>query len=226
MDVRRFISIGLLSLLVAAGGCGDNVGPATGGTGGAGATGGTGGTGGAGATGGTGGTGGAGATGGTGGTGGAAGVGGVGGAGGGAGGMGGDAGMGGNDLCAGVNCSDLDDICNVGTCDPTDGSCAAVAVADGTSCNDVVVCTSNDQCTAGQCAGTQVCEEILGISTDPDPAATEIETELGGNAGGGTLFEDTCPANQALIGIAGELRAGDTFLGKIQAVCGLLGRDR
>jgi hypothetical protein len=44
-------------------------------------------------------------------------------------------------------------------------------------------------------------------------------TEFAGNAGGGTLFEDTCAGGSVLVGVTGDLRAGATFLGQMEAVC-------
>ncbi|MCZ7687385.1 MAG: DUF4082 domain-containing protein [Sandaracinaceae bacterium] len=54
----------------------------------------------------------------------------------------------------GLDCSSLSDACNAGACDPASGSCVAVPLADGTSCDDGSACTSDDRCTAGTCAGT------------------------------------------------------------------------
>ena len=78
-------------------------------------------------------------------------------------GMGGTAGTGGTGgtaLCAAVDCSDLDDPCNIGACDPATGACEVVALADLTACNDGHACTSNDACASGLCAGELICAEI------------------------------------------------------------------
>ncbi len=55
--------------------------------------------------------------------------------------------------CEGVDCSSLDGPCAVGACDPSDGTCVAMPVADGTSCDDGDACTTGDACAAGSCAG-------------------------------------------------------------------------
>lgn len=60
------------------------------------------------------------------------------------------------DPCAGVDCTGLDDDCNVGTCDPATGMCAAVPVADDTACDDADACTTGDVCAAGVCGGAAV----------------------------------------------------------------------
>ena len=56
--------------------------------------------------------------------------------------------------CVGAerDCSGLDDECNAGECDPSTGSCEAVPVSDGTSCDDGDACTMGDQCVMGDCA--------------------------------------------------------------------------
>jgi hypothetical protein len=59
-------------------------------------------------------------------------------------------------LCAGVDCSSLSDSCNVGVCDPTDGTCNTTPRTDGTSCSDGNACTTTDVCTAGTCGGATV----------------------------------------------------------------------
>lgn len=63
---------------------------------------------------------------------------------------------GGSDPCDGMDCSALDDACNVGVCDPETGACDAVPVANGTSCDDGDSCTTDDQCTDGACGGADV----------------------------------------------------------------------
>ena len=60
-------------------------------------------------------------------------------------------------VCSGtptVDCSAMDDMCNVGVCVESDGSCTAMPRADGTECEDEDACTLGDVCTAGACAGT------------------------------------------------------------------------
>ena len=55
-----------------------------------------------------------------------------------------------------VDCSALDTACAVGACNPSDASCAAMARADGTTCDDGNRCTTADRCTGGACGGTAV----------------------------------------------------------------------
>ncbi|MFN2426002.1 MAG: hypothetical protein ABR587_06105 [Candidatus Binatia bacterium] len=51
-----------------------------------------------------------------------------------------------------VDCSGLDDQCNVGTCVDPAGTCTAVPVSDGTLCDDGDLCSITDSCQAGACA--------------------------------------------------------------------------
>lgn len=53
-----------------------------------------------------------------------------------------------------VDCSGFTDQCNVGTCDIVTGTCSAVPISDGTSCDDGNACTTVDRCQSGVCAGT------------------------------------------------------------------------
>ncbi len=57
-------------------------------------------------------------------------------------------------LCGNVNdldCTYLDNGCNVGACDTDLDSCVQVALNDGDPCDDVDLCTTNTTCSAGQC---------------------------------------------------------------------------
>lgn len=67
-----------------------------------------------------------------------------------------------NDHCSGnsntclrganVDCTAFDSQCTVGACDPGSGSCYAVPLADGTSCNaDSYPCTAGDHCRNSTC---------------------------------------------------------------------------
>jgi len=67
-------------------------------------------------------------------------------------------------VCGGglnADCSDLDDACNLGACDPQDGLCKAQALADGTPCNDGDNCTVDDACLAGACVDQDGADHLL-----------------------------------------------------------------
>ncbi len=63
-----------------------------------------------------------------------------------------------------VDCSALDTSCTHGLCNPASGVCAAVAVPDGTLCDDSDPCTTLDACSAGACAGPPV--DCSALDTD------------------------------------------------------------
>jgi hypothetical protein len=83
-------------------------------------------------------------------------------------------------VCVGTakDCSNLDDACHTGTCDVESGACAATPKENGTACSDGARCTTNDQCTAGSCAGTAVdCSSLSTVCRtgvcDPDSGACQ-----------------------------------------------------
>lgn len=51
------------------------------------------------------------------------------------------------------DCSHLDGPCTVGVCDESGQGCVAQPIADGTTCDDGLFCTSGDVCSAGVCGG-------------------------------------------------------------------------
>ncbi len=59
-----------------------------------------------------------------------------------------------------LDCSELNDPCNLGVCNLADGQCTAEPVPDGLSCEDGDPCTTNDACAGGVCAssGPNVCD--------------------------------------------------------------------
>jgi hypothetical protein len=66
--------------------------------------------------------------------------------------------------CASVDCSDLDDECNEGVCDPTSGSCLAEPHPSGTTCGSA----EDDDCTnPDSCDGAGTCQP----NNEPDGAA-------------------------------------------------------
>jgi hypothetical protein len=52
-----------------------------------------------------------------------------------------------------VDCSDLDDDCAVGVCNPATGTCGVQGIGEGQSCDDSNTCTLGEECTGGACAG-------------------------------------------------------------------------
>ncbi|MCH8963538.1 MAG: hypothetical protein IIB58_01145 [Planctomycetes bacterium] len=68
---------------------------------------------------------------------------------------------------ADVDCSDLDDQCNVGVCTEPDGDCVQEPANEGGDCSDDNICTTGDACAGGGCVGDPVeCPE--GEVCDPN----------------------------------------------------------
>jgi hypothetical protein len=51
-------------------------------------------------------------------------------------------------------------------------------------------------------------------------AGNRGNTVLHGNQNGGDRYEEICPAGEVLIGFAGEVRGGASYLGQLRAICG------
>ena len=110
----------------------------------------------------------------------------------------------GDDLCASgfcggtlVDCSGLDDACNIGVCNPVDGSCEAHPANEGGVCDDGDACTEDDSCAAGSCGGTLVdCSGLNGPCTaGVCNAATGECQALPVNEGGACDDGDSCTEN-------------------------------
>jgi len=94
-----------------------------------------------------------------------------------------------NDLCTTDQCGE-DGLCTfapigcpapgpcmgAGTCNPATGSCSYEPLPDGSACDDGNLCTRNDQCNNGQCAGTAI--ECTGADGCHDPGACDPATGL------------------------------------------------
>lgn len=107
-------------------------------------------------------------------------------------------------LCGGgapVDCSEFDSACMVGRCDPTDGSCVAEPVVDGTRCDDGDACTLEDVCVEGVCtSGAPMdCSRMDSACTvgvcDPDSGSCQAEPVEDGTAcegGNRCMVGSTC----------------------------------
>ena len=71
-----------------------------------------------------------------------------------------------------VVCSNLDEGCLDGACDPDTGDCLQVPTVDGTVCDDEDACTTQDACVSGACAGTEVVCEASECETASCDAGT------------------------------------------------------
>jgi hypothetical protein len=83
-----------------------------------------------------------------------------------------------NDTCTGtvcsgepVDCTGLNDACNVGTCNVGTGACEPTPANEGGVCDDLDPCTETDLCVSGTCTGTSIPGCInCGIPADCDDA--------------------------------------------------------
>jgi len=113
------------------------------------------------------------------------------------------------DVCSGgtctgtpVNCSGLNDACNVGVCNPGTGMCQAVPANEGATCTDGNLCTSNDRCTSGVCVGTPVdCSALnnacnIGVCNQSTGLCQAAPANKGGPCNDGNLCtqNDICMA--------------------------------
>ncbi|NOS99969.1 MAG: hypothetical protein HOP29_05025 [Phycisphaerales bacterium] len=111
-----------------------------------------------------------------------------------------------NDVCAGgvctgtaIDCSSLDDVCDIGVCNPVTGACQTQASNEGGACDDNVPCTINDVCTNGTCQGTN--RDCSGLNTICrvgvcNPVTGVCQT-LPINEGGACNDSNVCTQNDA-----------------------------
>ena len=87
--------------------------------------------------------------------------------------------------------------CGVSRCDPGTGQCEVFDVPNGAGCDDGDLCTFNDQCAAGSCAGNAVnCDDgcLDGACDAATGACTHVPAADGGACGDGStcLAGATC----------------------------------
>ncbi|MCH8881800.1 MAG: hypothetical protein IID34_18180 [Planctomycetes bacterium] len=103
-----------------------------------------------------------------------------------------------NQVCEGapVDCSELDDKCNYGVCNPDTGMCEEVPLPDGTPCDDGDACTENDTCIDGVCTGLPIgCDDINPCTDDdcdPDTGCTHTPNNNPCDDGDACTVGDRC----------------------------------
>ncbi|MDC0749557.1 hypothetical protein [Polyangium mundeleinium] len=100
-----------------------------------------------------------------------------------------------------LDCSFLNNLCSVGTCDPVVG-CIAVPQNDGVFCDDTLFCTVEDVCISGQCVGTP---NPCTPTADPckNPQCDEIQktcVAIAGNDGAACEDGNACTAGEVCAG--------------------------
>jgi hypothetical protein len=78
--------------------------------------------------------------------------------------------------CAGtpVDCSSLNDTCNVASCNPANGACDVVPVNEGGVCDDGLPCTINDACSGGMCRGTPLDPPSVDLVWSPNTQLVQV----------------------------------------------------
>jgi hypothetical protein len=106
-----------------------------------------------------------------------------------------------------VDCSALDDQCQVGVCDPM-GGCVAVPVNEGALCDDGLFCTVEESCQAGACGGgkPQSCAPPGGCAVSTCNESTDQCVSAPGNEG--AACDDANPCTSGSVCSAGACAGG------------------
>ncbi|MDH5672365.1 MAG: hypothetical protein OEZ06_09460 [Myxococcales bacterium] len=70
-------------------------------------------------------------------------------------------------------CLDSYDDCNIGVCDPSDGTCSQEPTNEGGECDDGNLCMGGETCQSGECTGA----DIINDCDDGNVCTTEIECD-------------------------------------------------
>ncbi len=80
--------------------------------------------------------------------------------------------------CIALDCSQLDDQCNEGRCDPATGGCVQAPTNEGLICDDGLFCTCGEICVGGDCtpqsSGPICCDDGINCTNDPCDEATNV----------------------------------------------------
>ena len=105
-----------------------------------------------------------------------------------------------------VSCQETDEgPCLERRCDPADGQCKVLPLADGAQCSDGNTCTADDACAEGACVGS-FDSEAPGCACDADADCAPFED---GDLCNGVL---KCQAGQCLVDLASEVPPCDPSL--------------
>jgi hypothetical protein len=107
-----------------------------------------------------------------------------------------------------VDCTVLDEACNLGVCNATNGSCEPLPVNENGPCNDFLFCTVTDRCSAGACVGTGdpctplLCDEAADLCI-PAPRIAALEVFYAGR------FTDQPDSSRAFLAAGGIASAAN-----------------
>jgi len=115
-----------------------------------------------------------------------------------------------------VDCSGLSNACNLGVCNPDNGSCIAQPTNNGNPCNDNNTCTVGEVCSAGMCADPNAPGYLFYDDFNDNAAGWGIGTEWGIGAATASLCANICPGDDPATdhtatadnGVAGAMIGG------------------
>ncbi len=145
------------------------------------------------------------------------------------------------DKCAGVVCQAKDVCHEAGQCNAQTGTCSDPVSADTKTCNDNLLCTEGDHCSAGICTGAQkvcttgnTCDPVDGACKASTGPQASVAVQQGGALGltlglaydehgfiyeAGNMFQPGFDFGSGLINSAGSL-GSDVFVAKLNPATG------
>ena len=90
---------------------------------------------------------------------------------------------------------------------------ATLTLASATPADAAISCDDQDAATTDSCLATTGCAHLATVA-----GGAGTDTTIQGNAAGGTLYADTCPSGQVMVGVSGTVGAS---WDQIQVVCGV-----
>jgi len=131
-----------------------------------------------------------------------------------------------NDVCTSgdcggtaIDCSHLDDVCNVGTCNPSDGSCEATPTNEGGSCDDGVFCNGTDACNSGVCVSSgDPCAPML-CDEDSDSCVAPVHV-AGLEVFYAGRYLDAADTSKSFLAV-GSMATNDNILNYVHGITGI-----
>jgi hypothetical protein len=106
-------------------------------------------------------------------------------------------------VCSGtpIDCSALNNACNVGTCNTVSGLCQTAPANNGAFCNDGYPCTTGDACMNGTCVGNPTQPELVNLLFSPTSGTVMVGStiQLGLIAQSATCFPQDIGSVQVIL---------------------------